>query len=242
MSQEDLMRYWPKLRKRLDSIGNQNVPITKTMLWQYSVELGIGYEDMPEMFFYNTPPVNRSYVTKQSDRALVTSTNSQWRILQGVLEGVDERRKMLTEEPQVTHSSTLRIGEDDELITETVIRSLQGREKQDRLKRYEATINRSERYVAELRRRIDDQVFKEMTDNIKQFDYCVKVGRFWPEFFAEENFLDFQSLSIPRKLITTGFMRNHSRGYGETLLVDERLKQISKEWEVPLYYVPLAAP
>lgn len=77
--------------------------------------------------------------------------------------------------------------------------------------------------------------------DIEDPEYCFasQVGAFWGSFFGEEDFLDDTSkITVPAAIIGTGNMRNYdSHNGGETLDVAERLREIAKDWEIPIYII-----
>ena len=76
-----------------------------------------------------------------------------------------------------------------------------------------------------------------------KYDFCGRVGSFWPIFFDEEYFLDnLEKISIPRAIIGTGFMRNYDACGGETRFVGDRLEKIAQEWDIPIQFIDSWAP
>lgn len=69
-------------------------------------------------------------------------------------------------------------------------------------------------------------------------DVCTETAGFWQAFFASEDFLDApENITVPRALITAGNIQNYSRLDGETLHVEERLREIASGWRIPFVFV-----
>lgn len=61
---------------------------------------------------------------------------------------------------------------------------------------------------------------------------CRSIGAFWASFFGTEDFIGDSKRTIPKKIITNGHMRNYSRQGGETIGVEDRLKEIGENWMI----------
>ncbi len=100
-----------ELRIKLDEAGNNNIPITNTMRWEYSIYRR-GFGDTHD-FFYSTPPIKSAL---QSNRILVTGTNCDIdrlsrkpsRLLKKVIKDKVEREKIIKNNPEFTYCSEVR--------------------------------------------------------------------------------------------------------------------------------------
>jgi hypothetical protein len=65
--------------------------------------------------------------------------------------------------------------------------------------------------------------------------YASRLATFWEGFYNCENFLGkSQKPSLPALIITTGSMRNYGDAGGETLDVEERLREIANFYKIPI--------
>ncbi len=76
---------------------------------------------------------------------------------------------------------------------------------------------------------------KKLIEETKQgvVEYCSQLNDFWSAFFGEEDFLD-KPMTLPKKMIATGLMRDYLGGYGMYRHVEERLRKISSTYHIPL--------
>lgn len=72
---------------------------------------------------------------------------------------------------------------------------------------------------------------------VSEINYCRRLESFWENFFNEENFLD-KSVTIPRRMTATGFMRNYNvYGFGRYCKVRERLQEIAQNYNIPIDFI-----
>ena len=83
----------------------------------------------------------------------------------------------------------------------------------------------------------------QQQEGAPEFSFSGRVASFWENFFGQDDFLDsLDKVSVPRAIIGTGKMRNYNKYGGETLFVDDRLKEISNAWGIPIQIIESWAP
>lgn len=71
----------------------------------------------------------------------------------------------------------------------------------------------------------------------EQVDFASSIYKFWEQFLGSSNLKDFDSLTLPKRVITTGFMRAEVH-FRETVPVADQLKEICTVLDVPLVFIP----
>lgn len=69
-----------------------------------------------------------------------------------------------------------------------------------------------------------------------EFVHSSEVGYFWDSFFAAKYFLD-EDITIPKMIISTGFMRSYMGNAGTTYPVSDRLREIAESWDIPIHFI-----
>lgn len=71
-------------------------------------------------------------------------------------------------------------------------------------------------------------------------EFCYDTKNFWNKFFTDSNFLDYESLlgtkkeiKIPCAIISSSYIKNYTYLGSETLYIEERIKDICKNWQIP---------
>lgn len=217
------------LRKRLDNLGNKDASITKTMLWQYSLDKKEANRMGEEL---NSEMNRAKFARNIGEIFFANNLGAQKEIMNLV------RSSSFTEE---TYFSRGGVGHNFFYSTPPV----KDFYKEDRIlvSGTNAEVNELSHIIEALkqgkrlnppRRKISQQIAQELEKN--KVNYCSKVGHFWQYFFDEDNFLD-KKVSSPKKIIATGYMRNYSFGAGETIDVRSRLSEIAQQFETNIEFI-----
>lgn len=219
-----------ELKKRLDDLSKSEVPITKTMLWHYAIDKKIASE-------------------------LVDSLNDEMRrtkfarnVAQVFCEGDERTKRELM--------NVVRLGrftEDDYFdrggMPENFFYQTPPVENPSKSKRLLMTGTKAEirtlstlidesksgKRMEELLKRITPEMSEELIKS--KVNYCATVGSFFESFFDQKDFLDHE-VSCPRKIISTGYMRNYNMYGGETVNVRKRIEQIAQPFGIDVEFIP----
>jgi len=82
---------------------------------------------------------------------------------------------------------------------------------------------------------------RDMAKSGGEIQYCFCTDTFWQNFFNTKYFLD-EPVTIPKRMIATGYLRNYIEGAGETKNCSKRLEKIAHKWKVPIDFVGTCAP
>jgi len=212
-----------ELKRRLSALGRTDVPITKTMLWEYSIDKARA-EEMAETL--NSEMVRANFARilgdlfaqdEETRREVMNSVRSSSFSMEDYFQrgGMPETCFYATppiESPR--HSDRI-------LITGT-----------------KAEIGSLYREVEELKSGKPSRMLNKFTEEIRDnpINYCATVGSFWRYFFDQKDFLDYE-VSVPKKIIGTGALRNYNMYGGETMDVKERLKEVAEKFKVPIAFI-----
>lgn len=80
------------------------------------------------------------------------------------------------------------------------------------------------------------QNFEKEGNRAYELYFVLSASSFWKSFFNKENFLDgLEGRTIPKQIITTGYIKNFNTGLGDVYMdINERLKEIADAWEIKL--------
>jgi len=213
------------LRKCLDNVDKADVPITKTMLWQYVIEAraselvsgGVNYD-----MIRNT---RSDDVSRAFHQGLLNAAG--YLGLDGLKKSLAKNASVL-DTPEMFFYNTPPVGNvslDDRVLvtgTNAEVSSL-GSSIDER--------EFSGGYFKNLNPRLLDEL------RTSPISYCSRVGSFWEGFFGSKDFLDVK-VTVPKLVVATGDMRNYNFLGGETLDVRDRLKDIACRFGTKLEMVP----
>jgi hypothetical protein len=83
----------------------------------------------------------------------------------------------------------------------------------------------------------------QLEKNLTIFDgeavFESQTRNFWQRFFGSDDYMNSQAaLTLPKRIVTTGHMRNSDAFDTYTVNASNRLNEIAAKWNIPIEYIP----